>query len=130
MLYNIIGGDNSMYEVIYYSDNDDNPILNFLLKLSDKEQAKILREIDLLEKFGFALGMPHIKKMTGTDSLWELRIKHSSNNFRIFYFHFIDNKFVLLHAIRKTTQKTPTKDINLALKRKDNYIKGCDNNES
>lgn len=29
-----------MYEVIYYSDNDDNPILNFLLKLSDKEQAK------------------------------------------------------------------------------------------
>lgn len=119
-----------MYEVTYYSDDANNPILDFLLKLSDKEQAKILREIDLLEKFGFALGMRHIKKMSGTDQLWELRIKHSSNNFRIFYFHFVDNKFVLLHAIRKTTQKTPTKDIDLALKRQAKYIKGCDNNES
>ncbi len=129
MLYNIIRGD-FMYEVVYYSDNGENPILNFLLTLSDKEQAKILREIDLLEKFGFSLGMPHVKKMAGTDDLWELRIKHSSNNFRIFYFHFINNKFVLLHAIRKTTQKTPKKDITLALKRQINYIKGCDNNES
>ena len=120
-----------MYEIVYYSDdNGENPVLNFILTLSDKEQAKILREVDLLEKFGFSLGMPHIKKIIGTNDLWELRVKHSSNNFRVFYFHFIDNKFVLLHAIRKTTQKTPKKDINLALKRQINYIKGCDDNES
>lgn len=119
-----------MYEVIYFSDNGKSPILNFLLKLSVKEQAKILREIDLLAKFGFSLGMPHIKRITGTDSLWELRIKHGSNNYRIFYFHFINNKFILLHAIRKTTQKTPIKDIKLALKRQVKYVKGCDNNES
>ena len=119
-----------MYEIIYYSEKNSIPVLNFLKNLSAKEQAKILREIDLLEHFGFALGMPHIKKLTGTDNLWELRIKHSSNNFRIFYFNFVNNKFVLLHAFRKTSQKTPVKDINLALSRQFKYIKGCDINES
>jgi len=29
-----------MYEVVYYSSNGENPVLNFLLTLSDKEQAK------------------------------------------------------------------------------------------
>ncbi len=111
----------NMYDIIYFTDGDSNPIVEFLLTLSPKEQAKILREIDLLEKFGFSLQMPHVKKMAGTDDLWELRVKQSSNNFRVFYFHYIDNKFVLLHAIRKTTKKTPKKDITLALKRKDQY---------
>lgn len=36
--------------------------VEFLLTLS----AKVLREIDLLEKFGFSLKMPHVKKMTDT----------------------------------------------------------------
>jgi len=117
-------------EVIYYTYNNKIPVLNFLKQLNPKEQAKVLREVDLLTEFGFALGMPHIKKITGTDNLWELRIKQSSNNFRIFYFYFKNNKFILLHAIRKKTHKTPAKDISVALKRQAKYIKGCENNES
>ncbi|PKM49087.1 MAG: type II toxin-antitoxin system RelE/ParE family toxin [Firmicutes bacterium HGW-Firmicutes-7] len=119
-----------MYELIYYAEKNKIPVLDFLKSLNPKEQAKILREIDLLEEFGFSLGSPHIKKMVGTDSLWELRIKQSTNNFRIFYFNYINNKFILLHAIRKASQKTPKKDINLALTRQANYIKGCEHNES
>lgn len=113
-----------MFHVEYYGQNKRYPVLDFLRSLSPKEQAKVLREIELLEEFGLALGMPHIRKMHGTDDIWELRIKHSSNNFRIFYFCVTDNRFVLLHAIRKTTSKTPIKDLSLASARKKRYLEG------
>lgn len=119
----------SLYEVEYYSEKGEYPVYDFISSLSPKEQAKILREIDLLSKFGLALGMPHIKKIQGIENLWELRIKHSSNNFRIF-FNFVKGKFVLLHAIRKTTAKTPKNDIKIAAKRIDTYLKGSEKNES
>lgn len=119
-----------MYEVIYFTDGNSCPVIDYMMTLSSKERAKILREIDLLEKFGYQLGMPHSKKMTGTDELWELRIKLGSNNHRVFYFHFINNKFVLLHAFRKKSQKTSKKEINLALKRIEQHKKRSDYNES
>lgn len=115
-----------MYQIEYYTEKGKCPVLTFIKEQSPKEQAKILREIDLLEEFGLALGMPHIKKMQGTEEIWELRIKHSINNFRIFYFCFTLGKFVLLHGIRKTTGKTPIKDHKLATKRMTNYLKGSD----
>jgi phage-related protein len=115
-----------LFEIEYYTEKGKTPVFDFILAQSPKEQAKILREIDLLEEFGLSLGMPHIKKMQGKENLWELRIKHSSNNFRIFYLFFTGGKFVLLHGIRKTTGKTPVKDIKTAEKRRDNYMKGSE----
>lgn len=51
-----------MFKVIYYSKNGKIPIVDFLKTLPNKDQVKILREIDLLEQYGFSLGMPYIKK--------------------------------------------------------------------
>ena len=112
-----------MYEIEYYDENNKCPVAELIKELNLKEQAKILREIHLLSKFGFKLGFPYISKIIGTD-LWELRIKHSSNQFRIFYFSFTNNKFVLLYGIRKTTDKTPKRDIEMANKRMNNYLEG------
>ena len=114
-----------MYEIEYYIENNKSPVYEFISELNIKEQAKTLREIDLLSEFGLPLGFPHISKMVGTD-LWELRIKHSSNHFRIFYFCFTNNKFVLLHGIRKTTNKTPKGDLELATKRMKIYLQGSE----
>ena len=111
-----------MYDIIYYDKNGKCPVLDFLLSLPKKDQAKILREIDLLEEFGLSLGMPHIKKMTGSDNLWELRVKQSSNNYRVFYFTLAEKKIVLLHGIKKKTQKTPKKELSIALTRKSDFI--------
>jgi phage-related protein len=115
-----------MFKVIYYSKNGKIPIVDFLKTLPNKDQVKILREIDLLEQYGFSLGMPYIKKMKDSDGLWELRIKQSSNNYRVFYFSFTDNKFVLLHGFKKKTQKTPKKEIELALRRKQDFLERND----
>jgi len=115
-----------LYKIEYYTEKGKCPVFEFIQEQPPKEQAKILREIDLLEEFGLALGMPHIRKMQGAEEIWELRIKHSTNNFRIFYFCFTKGTFVLLHAIRKATSKTPAKDLKLATRRMANYLKGSD----
>ncbi len=115
-----------VYLVEYYTEIGKSPVFDFVCSLSSKEQAKVLREIDLLSEFGFTLGLPHIRSIKAADELWELRIKHSSNNFRILYFHYSKGRFVLLHAFRKTTDKTPKKDINIALKRMKNYLQRSD----
>ena len=115
-----------MFVIEYYTEKGKCPVLEFIEKLTPKEQAKILREIDLLEEFGLPLGMPHIRKIQGYEDIWELRIKHSSNNFRIFYLCYTGGKFVLLHGIRKTTGKTPARDIKTAEKRMRYYLKGSE----
>lgn len=60
--------------------------------------------------------------MSAKDNLWELRVKISTNNYRIFYFHYINDSFVLLHGFKKKTQKTPKREIQTALKRKQRFI--------
>jgi phage-related protein len=120
-----------MNEIIYYCDNGKYPVIDFIKSLPNKDAAKILREIDLLEAHGFHLGMPHIKKMSDTKGLWELRIKLSSNNYRVFYFHYINSGFVLLHAIHKKSKRTPKSDITIATDRMNKFIeKGGQSHES
>ena len=110
-----------MFEVIYYKENDHAPVVEFISKRSPKEQAKILREIDLLEEFGLSLGMPHIRKITNYE-LWELRIKFGTNIFRIL-FKEMEGNFVLLHGFQKKTNKIPKREINTALRRLEKYLK-------
>jgi phage-related protein len=112
-----------VFQIIYYSFNGNSPILEFLKALPKKDIAKILREIDLLEEFGLSLGMPHIKKLVDSEEIWELRIKFSSNNYRIFYFVLKDKQFVLLHAFQKKTDSTPKREIQTAITRKNDYLK-------
>jgi phage-related protein len=79
----------------------------FLSSLTEKEVAKVIRTIELLEEFGNDLSMPHSKHMS--DGLLELRIR-GSREVRIFYcFH--KNTAVLLHAYIKKTQKTLDKEL-------------------
>ncbi|MBU4314658.1 MAG: type II toxin-antitoxin system RelE/ParE family toxin [Actinobacteria bacterium] len=55
--------------------------------------------------------------------LWELRIKFSSNNFRVIYFLYIKNVFVLLHAFKKKTPKIQKKELDTAKNRMIDYLK-------
>ena len=87
----------------------------FLSSLTEKEVAKVIRTIELLEEFGSDLGMPHSKHMS--EGLLELRIR-GTREIRIFYcFH--KNKAVLLHACIKKTQKTSDRELNKAKAAKD-----------
>jgi hypothetical protein len=84
-----------------------NSVELFLETLHEKEVAKVIRTIELLEEFGNDLGMPHSKHMS--DGLIELRIR-GTREIRIFYcFH--KKQAVLLHACFKKTEKTLNKEL-------------------
>lgn len=98
--------------VVFFQDyRGDYPVIRYIEKLTKKEQAVIAHDLELLEEFGPDLRMPIAARVRG--ELWELR----SGNHRLFYFAFIDNQFVILHAYRKKSQKAPEREINIAFRR-------------
>ena len=114
------------YEVEMYEKVDGKvPVLEFILNLDPKQQAKIYREINLLEKFGNELHYPHVDTIKGDKykGLWELRIEFASNIFRIFFFLQIGNLAILLHGIVKKKQKTPKKELDIALDRLKDHLR-------
>ncbi|HWY79737.1 MAG TPA: type II toxin-antitoxin system RelE/ParE family toxin [Candidatus Sulfotelmatobacter sp.] len=104
----------------FESSTGNKPVEEFINSLEEKAQVKIFRTFELLEEFGIRLGLPHVKKLTGT-SLWELRIL-GSDSIRIFYIAKEQQTFLLLHAIKKKTQKTEKKEIKIANERLNEFL--------
>lgn len=75
-----------------------------------KESVRIIRVIELFEKYGFNLTAKHLKKLA--TGLWELR----AGRWRIL-FGVTEEKGILVNLFLKKTQTTPLKEINKALKR-------------
>jgi phage-related protein len=116
------GVDKADWQVVFYIDKDGNePVKDFILAQSDGVIAEILHVLKLLRDFNTRLGMPYVRKIDKS-GIRELRIKHSSDIYRIFFFAYIGQKFVLLHAIQKKGEKTPTNDKELAIKRMNDCI--------
>src|SRR4030042_6943599 len=109
------------WQVVFYMDGEGNePVKDFILAQPDGAIAEILHVFKLLREFNIKLGMPFVRKIDKS-GLRELRIKHSSDLYRIFYFAYFEHKFVLLHAIVKKEPKTPIGDRELAFKRMLDY---------
>lgn len=91
----------------------DSPVKEFMEKQDAITYAKVISYIDLLEYSGPFLKPPYMKKLQ--DKLYELRIS-GKTKLRIFY-TISNNEYYLLHAFKKKTQKTPIKEIKIALDR-------------
>lgn len=88
----------------------DDALEKFIESLEKPTIAKIVREIDLLEKFGHQLDMPHSKKIA--PDLFGLRIR-GAQEVRIFY-TFSGGRAVLLHGFVKKSQRIPPREHALA----------------
>ena len=91
----------------------NNSVERFILSLEENTKARAIHTIDLLEKFGNKLRMPHSKKVS--KNLFELRIQGQQNVRILYTFH--NNKAILLHGFIKKLPKIPKKEIELAIKR-------------
>jgi phage-related protein len=60
--------------------------------------------------------------MTGTEGPFEVRIEFESNLYRIFCCFDKGHLIILFNGFQKKSQKTPKKEIGLALKLKDEYF--------
>ena len=110
-----------MFDVEYYEKEDGTfPAEEFLLSLEPKMQAKMFREIELLEEYGNQLREPHSKMLD--DGIFEIRAKVSSDITRILYFFVVNKKIILTNGFVKKTQKTPSSEIELAKKYRKDYL--------
>jgi len=104
------------WEVIFYQNpSGDFPVEDFIGSLTAKEQAKVSRSIDLLEEFGLALGMPHVKKI-GV-GMWELRVIFGGQIFRLLFTTLDKGRIVLLHGFVKKSDKIPLRELEVAKQR-------------
>jgi len=107
---------------LYTTEKGECPVEAFILKIPKKAQAKVARYIRLLTEFGLQLREPYVRDITGISKLKELRIPFRTDAYRIFYFAFTGQKFVLVHAIQKKTPKTPKRDLQIAEARLNDYL--------
>ena len=90
----------------------------FLLSLTEKEVKKMEYIISLLETED-RLPVKFIKYIQ--DGLYELRMEYSGNIYRVFFIFDEDKIVVLFNGFQKKTQKTPAKEIEKALRIKEEY---------
>ena len=110
------------WQVEFFIDPDGNePVKDFILAQSKSTIAEFLHVFKLLREFNIGLGMPYVKKIDKS-GLRELRIKHGPNIYRVFFFAYVGQKFVLLHVIMKKQDKTPERDKRIALERMQDYM--------
>jgi phage-related protein len=94
-------------------DNRGNkPIIEFIESLSFNDQTKVLAYIRELKKQRNNLHRP-MADYLGND-IYELRPKDN----RIFYFFYLKNNVVLVHAIKKRTKRILRSDLSICIRRK------------
>lgn len=107
--------------VIYETEDGEVPFNDFMDELPPKLQAKILRDLDILEKFGNRLREPYSKFLE--DGIFELRTILGSDITRTLYFFCIDRKIIITHGFLKKQQKTPQGEIDKAKKYRKDWIR-------
>lgn len=100
----------------FIGSNDNEPVKDFILQQSDAAIAEILHVLKLLQQFGTTLGMPYVRKIHKS-GIRELRIKHSSDIYRILFCATKERRFVLLHAFTKKEGRLLRADVDLAIRR-------------
>lgn len=97
----------------FQNTREESLVDNFINDQDETTHAKILHSILLLKNGGPFLMPPYTKKLQ--PNLYELRTS-GKNAVRIFY-TMINGEYYLLHAFKKKTQRTPPKEIKIALDR-------------
>jgi phage-related protein len=104
-------------KIIFY----EHYFTDFYIKQSEKVQEKIEYVFKILKTVQ-NVPKKFLDHMTGTDGLYEIRVEFESNIYRIFCCFDKGNLVVLFNGFQKKSQKTPKKEIDLALKFKDEYF--------
>ena len=107
--------------VFYVEDSGSSPVGEFLSSLDQVAYARCMAAIERLRLVNIRVGEPLAKKVQG--DLWELRRESRGNTYRVFYFFFAGRKIVLLHAFQKKTQRIPRREIELAQRRLDRFVR-------
>ncbi len=98
----------------YRMDSGREPVREWLKSL-EAEDRKTIGDIKDVE-FSWPIGMPLVRAMGG--GVWEVRSNLPTGRIARILFCVEHGKMILLHGFIKKTQKTPQRELDLALQRK------------
>ena len=111
-----------MKKIVFYTlASGKKPVIQYIKSLPSKQAEKVIFVLDLVET-STVVPQKFLKKLKATDGIWEVRIQHGKNIFRLLGFLDGDELLILNHAFTKKTQKTPKKEIKKAEKRKNEHF--------
>jgi phage-related protein len=85
------------------------------------QQARFSRVRDLIQRQGLnRVHFPHVRHIEG--ALWEIRLKGADGISRALYVVATGKRVVVVRVFVKKTEKTPRREIDLALKRAKDVI--------
>ena len=104
--------------VFFQTDTGNEPVRAWLKELS-KEDCQIIGTNILTVQHAWPVGKPLVDHLG--DGLWEVRSRLDNRLARTL-FAMVDQEIVLLHGFIKKQQKTPADELELAKKRKKQYL--------
>ena len=121
MYYPIMLNRQSKWHVVYYTDTKEcSEIFDFINGRKDREKAKILALLAVLEEQGPQLPRPYADILI--DGIHELRVKFSGDQVRILYFFCYRDFIVLTNWFKKNTDKVPISQIEKAKKLRNDFL--------
>jgi len=109
--------------VEFYRTSDGKcPVGDYLDALNDKQAQKVMWTLRAVETLS-PVPASYLQKMVNTDDLWEVRISHAGNIFRLLGWAEAGGKLIVAHGFTKKTQATPAREIAVTENRKHEYEK-------
>ena len=100
----------------------ENHFLDFYKVQDEKVKSKIKNGLELIKQVE-RVPEKFLKHLSGTDGIYEIRIDYQSNIYRRFCCFDKGNSLILFNAFHKKSQKTPIKELDKAVRLKNEYFK-------
>lgn len=97
------------------------PAREFLDSLSAKQAQKVVWVLQLVEDLE-SVPAQYLKKLSGTEEIWEIRAQHGGNAFRLLGFFDPPDVLVLTNGFAKKSERTPRREIAVAETRRSDYL--------
>jgi len=105
----------------YRAEDGQCPVQEFVGHLEGKDAQKVLWVFRLIERIDH-VPKQYLKKLTGTDDIWECRVRTSSGAYRFFSFFVQGGNLVVTHGYSKKTNKTNPREIQKAERYRRDYL--------
>ncbi|GAB4439013.1 MAG: type II toxin-antitoxin system RelE/ParE family toxin [Anaerolineae bacterium] len=105
----------------YRTESGDCPLEEFLDSLPSKQAQKVTWVLRLIEELDLVPGQ-YFEKLVNTEDIWEVRVQFGGDIFRLLGFFAGSSLLILTNGFAKKSQKTPRQEIDLATRRKNEYL--------
>lgn len=98
------------------------PVEGFLDALTPKDAQKVMWVLRLVERLD-RVPRTYLKKLTGSENIWEIRVQGSRQIYRIFCFRYGEDLWVM-QGYSKKDRRTDAQEIRRAERMRRDYLTG------